>query len=112
MGLNVKMRRIIGCSMLSLSYGVGMLLFFDNISIEALKGSTIMITPAVGRQATCNGSSSMPSSLLSYTSHRIRYPTTRIHSMTIDPRTGLSVTADGLDGDAGDEGFVASRTGL
>ena len=108
MGLNVKMRRIIGCSMLSLSYGVGMLLFFDNISIEALKGSTIMITPAVGRQATCNGSSSMPSSLLSYTSHRIRYPTTRIHSMTIDPRTGLSVTADGLDGDAGDEGFVGS----
>ena len=105
------MRRIISRSVLSLSFhtwvcGLGMLLFADNSPIEALKGSTRMITPAVGRQSPCT-SAFMPVPLISYTSHRIRYATTRISSMTIDPRSGLSVTSEGLDeGEAGDEDVV------
>ena len=87
-------------------YGLGLLIFADNSPIEALKGSTIITTPTVGRQTPCR-IACMPASLLSYTSPRIRCGTTRIHSMTIDPRTGLSVTSEGLaEGDVGDEDFV------
>uniref|UniRef100_A0A7R9ZTR2 Pentacotripeptide-repeat region of PRORP domain-containing protein n=1 Tax=Pseudo-nitzschia arenysensis TaxID=697910 RepID=A0A7R9ZTR2_9STRA len=103
------MRRIISRRMINISfhmwvYGLGLLLFADNSPIEALKGSTRLITPAVGRQPPCRDVF-MPISLLSYASHRIRHgASTRIHSMTIDPRTGLSVSAEGLDdGDAGDD---------
>ena len=76
------------------------LLFSENSPIEALNGNTrCILTPATGR-STPNGRPVMPSSLLSYNTHRIRSTTTRIHSMTIDPVTGLSVTsADGVEGE-------------
>jgi len=100
-GLNVMMRRIISSSMINLSftiwlYGMGMLLFAENSPIEAFKGSTRMITPAIGRQAPYR-MPFMPSSLLSYTSHRIRSTTTRIHSVTIDPEPGVSVTSEDVE---------------
>jgi len=74
--------------------GLGVLLFAENSPIEALTGSTRMTTPAVGRQ-TPYKKPLMASSLLSYTSQRIRSRTTRIHSMTIDPET--AGTPNGLD---------------
>ena len=84
--------------------GLGVLLFAENSPIEALTGSTRMTTPAIGRQ-TPYRKPFMPSSLLSYTSQRIRSRTTRIHSMTIDPETGLSGTPNGLDdGEDGEKG--------
>lgn len=84
--------------------GLGVLLFAENSPIEALTGSTRMITPAVGRQ-TPYKKPRMASSLLSYTSQRIRSRTTRIHSMTIDPET--AGTPNGLDdGEDGEENPV------
>lgn len=77
-------------------YGFGVLLFAENSPIEAFEGSTRMITPVIGRQTACTRSF-MPSSLLAYTSHRIRSATTRVHSMTVDPGTGFSVTPEGVD---------------
>jgi len=74
----------------------------ENIPIEALKSSNIVRTPAIQKQ-TPYGRAFMPSSLLSYTSHRIRPGTTRIHSLTTDTGTGLSVTPEGLDNNDGEE---------
>ena len=77
-------------------YGLGVLIFTETSLIEAFKGSMRILTPATGRQAT-DRRPFEPSSLLSYTSYRIRFATTRIHSMTIDPATGLAVNSEGLD---------------
>jgi len=83
-------------------YGLGVLIFTETRLIEAFKGSLRMLTPAIGRQTT-DRKPFEPSSLLSYTSHRIRSTTTRIHSMTIDPGTGLAVNSEGLDNGEDDE---------
>ena len=85
-------------------YGLGLLIFAENNPIEALKGSTTRMTPPATLRQAPSGRPFIPLSLRSYTSHRIRFTTTRIHSMTIDPRTGLSVSVE--DGEAGEEDFI------
>merc|ERR1719343_1222285 len=55
-----------------------------------------MLTPTTGGQ-TNNIKTVIPPSLLSYTSYRIRSATTRIHSMTIDPGTGLAINSEGVE---------------
>lgn len=79
-------------------FGLGVLFFAETSLIEAFKGSMRKWTPATGRQTPC-GKPFVPSSLQSYTSYRIRSTNTKIHSMTIDPGTGLAVNSEGLEDD-------------
>ena len=110
-GVTYIMQRTISGNMINLFftmwiYGLGVLLFTETSLIEAFKGSIRMLTPTTGGQTT-DRRPVIPPSLLSYTSYRIRSSTTKIHSMTIDPGTGLALNSEGVeDGENYEESSV------